>query len=78
MPALAGLLLVTAWVMSEPHRWPERMRAPPAERYLLLLTMVLTVLADLAMAIAIGTVIGLALRHFGRVAPPEDWKPPER
>jgi len=31
MPALAGLLLVTAWVMSEPHRWPERMRARPAE-----------------------------------------------
>jgi sulfate permease, SulP family len=78
MPALAGLLLVTAWVMSEPHRWPERMRARPAERYLLLLTMVLTVLADLAMAIAIGTVIGLALRYLGKTGEGGDWKAPER
>src|SRR5215213_1040031 len=28
MPALAGLLIVTAWIMSEPHRWAERMKLP--------------------------------------------------
>lgn len=28
MPALAGILVVTAWTMAEPHRWPERLRAP--------------------------------------------------
>jgi SulP family sulfate permease len=26
MPALAGLLIITAWLMSEPARWPERLR----------------------------------------------------
>jgi len=64
MPALAGLLIVTAWTMSEPHRWPARLRAPLAERALLLLTMTLTVLADLTVAIAVGTACGLALRFW--------------
>jgi SulP family sulfate permease len=66
MPALAGLLIVTAWTMSEPHRWPERLRAPRADLALLLLTMTLTVLADLTVAIAIGTVCGFALRYWRR------------
>jgi len=64
MPALAGLLIVTAWTMSEPHRWPERLRAPRADLALLLLTMTLTVLADLTVAIAVGTASGLALRFW--------------
>ena len=64
MPALAGLLIVTAWTMSEPHRWPERLRAPRADLALLLLTMTLTVLADLTVAIAVGTACGLALRFW--------------
>lgn len=68
MPALAGLLIVTAWTMSEPHRWPERLRAPLADRALLFLTMALTVLADLTVAIAVGTAIGLALRFLRRRA----------
>ena len=62
MPALAGLLIVTAWTMSEPHRWPERWRAPLADRAVLVLTATLTVLADLTVAIAVGTACGLALR----------------
>jgi SulP family sulfate permease len=66
MPALAGLLIVTAWTMSEPHRWPERLRAPMADRAVLLLTMMLTVLADLTVAIAVGTACGLALRFVRR------------
>ena len=78
MPALAGLLLVTAWTMSEPHRWPERWRAPPPERFLLLLTMALTVFADLTVAIAVGTAIGLAQRLAKSGTPPAKWKPPER
>ncbi|MEG3143437.1 SulP family inorganic anion transporter [Sphingomonas sp. RT2P30] len=68
MPALAGLLVVTAWTMSEPHRWPERLRAPRADLALLFLTMALTVLADLTVAIAIGTACGLALRYLRRRA----------
>jgi len=63
MPALAALLLVTAWVMSEPHRWPERIGAPWSDRILLILTMVLTLFADLAVPIAIGSAIGLTIRY---------------
>jgi sulfate permease, SulP family len=62
LPALAGLLIVTAWTMSEPRRWVERLRLPKADLALLLLTTVLTVFADLTVAIAAGTIIGLALR----------------
>ncbi|HSG35503.1 MAG TPA: SulP family inorganic anion transporter, partial [Sphingomonadaceae bacterium] len=38
LPALAGLLIVTAWNMSEPHRWGERMALPRWELGLLFLT----------------------------------------
>ena len=62
LPALAALLIVTAWTMSEPHRWPERLRLPKFDLALLLLTVTLTVLTDLIIAIAVGTAIGLALK----------------
>jgi SulP family sulfate permease len=62
MPALAALLLLTAWNMTEPHKWREHWSAPVADRVLLVLTMVLTVLADLTVAIAVGVGLGLALR----------------
>jgi SulP family sulfate permease len=78
MSALAGLLVVTAWTMAEPHRWPERLRAPAGDRFLMFLTMVLTVFSDLTVAIAVGTGIGLALRLLRQNAPPEEWQPPER
>jgi SulP family sulfate permease len=78
LPALAGLLIVTAWTMSEPHRWLERLRLPRADLALLLLTATLTVLVDLTLAIAVGTVIGLALRLArGEIEPP-DWRTPFR
>ena len=64
MPALAGLLIVTAWVMSEPHRWPERLRASGGDRFVLFLTFGLTVLSSLTVAIAIGTAVGLAQRRL--------------
>ncbi len=78
MPALAGLLIVTAWVMSEPHRWPGRLRAPLSDRLLLFLTFGLTVLSSLTVAIAVGTALGLAQRLLGQDAPPAKWTPPER
>lgn len=62
LPALAGLLIVAAWTMSEPHRWPDRLRLPKADLAVLLLTAALTVFTDLTVAIAMGTMIGLALR----------------
>jgi len=78
MPALAGLLIVTAWVMSEPARWPQRLKAPPADRFLLFLTFGLTTLSNLTVAIAVGTAVGLAQRLLRRDTPPAEWLPPNR
>lgn len=78
LPALAGLLIVTAWTMTEPHRWPERLKLPRSELGLLLLTATLTVLADLTVAIAVGTTLGLAMRLArGEIEPP-NWRTPFR
>ncbi|MBD3729987.1 MAG: SulP family inorganic anion transporter [Sphingomonadales bacterium] len=78
MPALAALLLITAWNMSEPHKWPSYWAAPASERFLLLLTLVLTVLADLTVAIGVGVAFGLALRLRQQHVEPEDWTTPDR
>lgn len=69
MPALAGLLLITAWNMSEPHRWRARLQAAAPDKFLLVLTLLLTVFADLTAAIAVGTAIGLAQRLSRRSVP---------
>lgn len=78
MPVLAALLILTAWNMTEPHKWRAHAKAPPADRFLLLLTLTLTVLTDLTVAIAVGVAVGLALRLRKRDVPPADWHPPER
>jgi SulP family sulfate permease len=78
MPAMAALLLLTAWNMSEPHKWAQYWRAPLSDRFLLLLTLALTVLTDLAVAIGVGVGVGLALRlRQGRTGI-EDWSEPDR
>lgn len=77
MPALAGLLLLAAWSMSEPHKWKSYMLRPLSDQILLLLTLLLTVFADLTIAISVGVVLGLAMRLRKNNVPPEDWKPPE-
>jgi len=78
MPALAGLLLITAWRMSEPHKWREYLSAPISDRLLLLVTLALTVLVDLTVAIGVGVSIGLALRLYKEKRPPSDWSVPDR
>ena len=78
MPALAALLLTTAWNMSEPHKWPEYWRAPAGDRVLLGLTMTLTVLADLTVAIGVGVVLGLALRLRDQGQTSAQWHQPDR
>tara|TARA_R110002049_G_scaffold10127_1_gene50108 strand:+ start:66196 stop:67461 length:1266 start_codon:yes stop_codon:yes gene_type:complete len=79
MPALAGLLILTAWNMSEPHKWRGYMQTRLSDRILLLLTLVLTVFADLTIAIGVGVSVGLALR-LRRQKPVEetDWTTPDR
>lgn len=66
MPALAGLLILTAWNMSEPHKWRGHLQTPLADRMLLVLTLVLTVFTDLTVAIGTGVLVGLALRLYQR------------
>lgn len=79
MPALAGLLILTAWNMSEPHKWRGYMRERSSDRILLLLTLLLTVFADLTIAIAVGVSVGLALRlRRNKAGMAKDWTPPER
>jgi SulP family sulfate permease len=66
MPALAALLMITAWNMSEPHKWAEYARGLRHDKFLLLLTMVLTVVVDLTVAIGAGVALGLALELHHR------------
>ena len=77
MPALAALLVMTAWNMSEPHKWKTYAKAHRSDLVLLLLTMVLTVLVDLTVAIGVGVAVGLALR-LSRRTDDSDWTSPER
>jgi sulfate permease, SulP family len=79
MPALAGLLMLTAWNMSEPHKWRSYfLEGRLSDRALLIITLVLTVAADLTVAIGVGVSLGLAIRLQRRNVPPADWETPER
>jgi SulP family sulfate permease len=78
MPALAALLILTAWNMSEPHRWRSYLADRRSDQVLLVLTFVLTVVADLTVAIGVGVMLGLAIRLRRREVPAADWHPPER
>ena len=78
MPALAALLLTTAWNMSEPHKWAGYWAAPPSDRALLLITLVLTVLADLTVAIGVGVALGLALKLRDKRGDADEWQVPDR
>jgi len=77
MPALAALLMMTAWNMSEPHKWRGYWAEPNEQRLLLLLTLLLTVLADLTVAIGVGVGVGLAIRLRDSKFKAEEWRPPE-
>jgi SulP family sulfate permease len=78
MPALAALLMVTAWNMTEPHKWRGYVKAPRGDVFLLLLTLVLTVVVDLTVAIGVGVTVGLALRLLRRGREDSEWSPPDR
>lgn len=67
MPALAAVLMLVAWGMSEAHAFARLHRIPRGDAALLLLTFVLTVTVDLTVAILVGVGAALLLRRF---APP--------
>jgi SulP family sulfate permease len=54
------------------------MRLRPADRSLFFITMVLTVLSTLTIAIAVGTFAGLALRLLRKEVEPVEWTPADR
>ncbi len=65
LAALAAILFVVAWNMSELHRFRRvLMRAPYADRAILLVTFLLTVFVDLVVAVNVGVI--LAILHFLR------------
>ncbi len=78
MPALAALLIITAWNMSEPYKWREYAQGRKSDIALLLLTLVLTVIVDLTVAIGVGVSVGLALRLSRRESVESDWTSPDR
>ena len=78
MPALAGLLVLTAWNMSEPQKWRGYLAECKSDVFLLAMTLILTVLADLTVAIGVGVALGLAFRLQRRKAPASDWSEPDR
>jgi SulP family sulfate permease len=61
MAALAAILLVVAWGMSEFDRFRSLLRLDAGERALLLLTFALTVLVDLSIAIGVGVTLASLL-----------------
>ena len=66
MPALAAVLLLVAWGMSESRHLVRLHQMPRADAALVLLTLVLTVAVDLTAAIVAGVGLSLLLRHVGR------------
>ncbi len=65
LAALAAILFVVAWNMSELHRFRRvLLRAPHADRAILVVTFVLTVFVDLVVAVNVGVI--LAILHFLR------------
>jgi sulfate permease, SulP family len=61
MAALAAVLLMVAWGMSESERFMALLKSDPGERALLLLTFALTVLVDLTVAIGVGVTLAALL-----------------
>jgi SulP family sulfate permease len=66
MPALAAVLLLVAWGMSESRHFAKLHTMPRTDALLILLTFVLTVAVDLTVAIVAGVIVGLLFRRFAR------------
>jgi sulfate permease, SulP family len=64
LASLAAVLIIVAWTMSEPSKLLRELRAPMADRLILLTTFALTVLVDLTFAIEVGIVLAaIAFMH---------------
>jgi SulP family sulfate permease len=61
MAALAAILVIVSWHMSELHAFIALLRAPKSDMAVLLTTFLLTVLVDLTVAVEIGMLLALVL-----------------
>ena len=75
---LAAVLMLTAWNMSEPDKWREHLHLPLADRGLFFMTLILTVITDLTIAIGVGVAAGLALRLLEKSMDDSGWTPRDR
>lgn len=78
MAALAGLLLIVAWNMSEAKHFIRMLKTAPASDVLVLLTCFsLTVIFDMVLAVGTGIVLA-SLLFMGRMAKASEAKQPSR
>jgi SulP family sulfate permease len=70
LAALAGILVVVAWNMSERQNFSAILKGPRSDRLVLLLTFALTVLVDLTVAVEVGIVLSalLFIRRMAEIA----------
>ena len=61
LPAMAALLVIVAWNMSEIERIRQLLRSPLGDRMVLVVTFVLTVTVDLTVAVQVGVVLAAFL-----------------
>ena len=76
MAALAAILLLVAWGMSEAERFIQLLRMPIGERSILVLTFLLTVLVDLTVAIGVGVTLA-SLIFMARMSESVEIEAPE-
>jgi sulfate permease, SulP family len=75
LAALAAILFVVAWNMSDIERFKSVMRiAPAADRWILLITFLLTVFADLIVAVNVGVILAV-LQFIRRMSESVDTQP---
>lgn len=77
LPSLSAVLLVAAWTMSEPMHLRADLSVRFEDSAVLMLTLLLTVFADLTLAITLGTIAALLFRFRRRKIPPPDWHTPQ-
>ena len=70
LAALAGILVVVSYNMSERHHFASILRGPKSDRLVLLLTFLLTVLLDLTVAVQVGIVLSslLFIRRMAEIS----------
>ncbi|MCB1042474.1 MAG: STAS domain-containing protein [Acidobacteria bacterium] len=70
LSALAGILVVVAYNMSERHHFVAMLRGPRSDAFVLVLTFMLTVLVDLTVAVEVGVVLAslLFIRRMAEIS----------